>query len=69
MDFQNTRIDSDVQSCASASLIQTIERNCPHCGSAITEVDRRQENGTLYVWLECVESSCAYQWLDHFPCW
>jgi hypothetical protein len=32
-------------------------------------VDRRRENGTMYLWFECVDPACAYQWLDHFSCW
>jgi hypothetical protein len=69
MKIQNTRLDAHTESDAPAPLCQTIDQSCPSCGSSMSEVDRRQENGTMYVWLECVESSCAYQWLDHFSCW
>ena len=36
---------------------------CPECGSEMMEVDRCNENGTLFVWCECIKGDCDGQWL------
>ncbi|MFC1766379.1 hypothetical protein ACFL6U_30415 [Planctomycetota bacterium] len=50
-------------------LCLSLERVCPECGGSMYEVDRREENGTLYRWLECVDTNCGHHWLDHLNCW
>ena len=71
MELEKTRQETTqlVDDTAVPPLCQTEERICPECGSPMSEVDRRQENGTMYLWLECVDTVCGYQWLDHFACW
>ena len=40
------------------------KRPCPECGGPMKEVDRRSENETLYVWLDCNQNNCDGQWLQ-----
>jgi len=43
------------------------EHFCPECGSNLMEVERRNENGALYVWYECSRNGCDGQWLQKMP--
>jgi len=43
------------------------EKFCPECGARMVEVDRRSEDGTLFVWYECSRSNCDGQWLEKIP--
>ena len=40
------------------------KRPCPECGGPMKEVDRRSENKTLYLWLNCGRNNCDGQWLQ-----
>ena len=40
---------------------------CHECGAGMMEVERRNENHTLYVWYECSRKSCDGQWLQKMP--
>ncbi len=37
---------------------------CHECGARMTEVDRCSENGTLFVWYDCIRKDCDGQWLQ-----
>jgi hypothetical protein len=37
---------------------------CHECGARMTEVDRRRENGVLFVWYDCNRKDCDGQWLQ-----
>lgn len=37
---------------------------CPECGSRMTEVERRRENGVLFVWYDCSRKDCEGHWLQ-----
>jgi transcription initiation factor IIE alpha subunit len=37
---------------------------CPECGARMKEVDRRRENGALFVWYHCSKKECEGQWLQ-----
>ena len=52
-----------------AKKIQSLgkERSCPECGGPMTEVDRRNENQALFVWLNCSKNDCDGQWLRKIP--
>ena len=39
------------------------QNSCPECGSRMTEVQRCNENRTVYIWYECIEHNCDGQWL------
>ncbi len=43
------------------------EGACPECGGPMTEVDRRNENQALFVWLNCNNNDCDGQWLRKIP--
>ena len=43
------------------------ERPCHECGGSMKEVDRRNENQTLFVWLNCSNNDCDGQWLRKIP--
>ena len=43
------------------------ESACPECGGPMTEVDRRNENQALFVWLNCRNNDCDGQWLRKIP--
>lgn len=43
------------------------EKRCPECGDKMTETDRRNENGALFVWYECSRNDCDGQWLEKAP--
>ena len=43
------------------------EHFCPECNAQMMEVDRRNENGALYVWYECSGNDCDGQWLQKMP--
>lgn len=40
---------------------------CPECKSKMKEAERRQENGTTFVWFECSRPECKGQWLRKIP--
>ena len=40
------------------------QRFCPECGAQMVEIDRRSEDGTLFVWYECPGDNCDGQWLE-----
>lgn len=40
------------------------KERCPDCGDRMTEVDRCNENGVLFVWYECGRNDCDGQWLE-----
>jgi len=41
--------------------------SCPQCKGEMQEVHRAQENGYVYIWLECKKPECAGQWLQKIP--
>ena len=45
----------------------TNEKCCPECGARMAEVDRCNENGSLFVWYQCIENNCDGQWLQKNP--
>ena len=49
----------------SVRLRQAVNRKrCPECGAQMSEVDRHNENGVLFLWYECSRDSCDGQWLE-----
>jgi len=40
------------------------QKFCPDCGAQMTEVDRRNEDGALFIWYECSKNNCDRQWLQ-----
>ena len=40
---------------------------CTVCGAHMVEVDRRSEDGVLFVWYECSKNNCDGQWLQKTP--
>lgn len=40
---------------------------CPECGARMKEVDRRRENGALFLWYSCSRNNCDGQWLQKIP--
>jgi hypothetical protein len=40
---------------------------CPLCRAHMVEVDRRSEDGVLFVWYECSKNNCDGQWLQKTP--
>ena len=52
----------------STKFLQALDEHfCPECGSNLMEVERRNENGALYVWYECSRNGCDGQWLQKMP--
>ncbi len=43
------------------------QKRCPECGDKMIEVDKRNENGALFVWHECNRNNCDGQWLQKIP--
>jgi hypothetical protein len=41
--------------------------SCPECKGEMHEVHRAQENGIVFIWLECLRSDCSGQWLQRIP--
>lgn len=41
--------------------------SCPECKGEMNEVHRAEENGILYIWLECTKDGCCGQWLQRLP--
>lgn len=37
---------------------------CPVCRGEMTEAERVQENGFVFVWYECRQPGCDGQWLE-----
>jgi hypothetical protein len=66
---QPTKSSSIPETDTLSPLDQSLARVCPECGGTMYEVDRREENGTLYRWLECIDPQCGHHWLDHLNCW
>jgi len=42
-------------------------RSCYECGAKMTEIERRKENGALFVWYQCSRRGCDGQWLQKIP--
>jgi len=40
-----------------------VEQFCPECGGAMVEVDRRMEDGAVFIWYACSREECTGQWL------
>jgi len=40
-----------------------IEQLCPECGAAMVELDRRMEDGAVFIWYTCTREECTGQWL------
>lgn len=40
------------------------KRFCSECGSAMTEVDRVNEDGFTFIWYRCLRVGCKEQWLE-----
>jgi predicted RNA-binding Zn-ribbon protein involved in translation (DUF1610 family) len=43
------------------------QKRCPECGDKLIEMDRRNENGVLFVWHKCGRNNCDGQWLQKTP--
>ena len=43
------------------------QKRCPECGDKMIEVDRCNENGAFFVWLQCNRNNCNEQWLQKIP--
>jgi predicted RNA-binding Zn-ribbon protein involved in translation (DUF1610 family) len=43
------------------------EQLCPECGARMTQLDRTNENGMIYVWFRCSKDGCTGQWLQKTP--
>ena len=43
------------------------QKFCPECGAHMVKVDRRNEDGALFVWYECSRDNCDGQWLQKTP--
>jgi hypothetical protein len=50
------------ESCWKSRQMASAQR-CPECGNRMAEVERRDENGVLFVWYECSRDDCDGQWL------
>lgn len=47
---------------------QTIDKAfCFECGEQMSEVERLNENGALFIWYECGVNDCDGQWLQRIP--
>ena len=66
LDLENTASSS---TCADLPSELLSEPYCLTCGSAMMEVDRRQENGLVTCWFECIDAQCNQQRLEHIPSW
>ena len=40
---------------------------CPECGGPMSEVERRNENQAVFIWLRCINDDCDGQWLRKIP--
>jgi hypothetical protein len=40
---------------------------CPECRSQMKEAQRREENGSIFIWFECSKPDCRGQWLQRIP--
>jgi hypothetical protein len=40
-----------------------IEQFCPQCGAAMVELDRRMEDGAVFISYACPKGECTGQWL------
>ncbi len=49
------------------TMSSLVKQYCPECGSAMNEVDRVNENGSVYVWYDCSRSGCNGSWLKKVP--
>jgi hypothetical protein len=41
--------------------------SCPECKSQMKEAERREENGSIFIWFECSRPDCRGQWLQRIP--
>jgi len=39
------------------------EQLCPRCGAAMVELDRRMEDGAVFISYTCPREECTGQWL------
>jgi hypothetical protein len=42
----------------------TEQKICPECGTQMAEIDRLNENGSVFVWYKCSRDNCNGQWLQ-----
>ena len=42
----------------------TEQKICPECGAQMAEVDRVDENSSVFVWYKCSRGNCNRQWLQ-----
>ncbi len=55
---------ADIEAISARFRKAATKNSCPECGSTMTEVDRRTENGDLFVWYRCSRTGCPGQWLQ-----
>jgi uncharacterized protein YbaR (Trm112 family) len=41
--------------------------SCPECRGQMEEAQRREEHGSVYIWLKCRRPDCHGQWLKKIP--
>lgn len=39
------------------------EQPCPECGAPMVELDRRMEDGAMFIWYACAREECTGQYL------
>ncbi len=44
-------------------LTTDFEQFCPECGAPMVELDRRMEDGAVFIWYTCTREECTGQWL------
>ncbi|HUV42215.1 MAG TPA: hypothetical protein VMW23_10555 [Sedimentisphaerales bacterium] len=55
---------ADIEAISARFRKAAMKNCCPECGSIMAEVDRRRENGALFVWYRCGRTGCGGQWLQ-----
>jgi hypothetical protein len=55
---------------APAERFRLAEENgvCPECGAQMDEIDRLNEAGCVFIWLECSRDGCDGRWLQRKGC-
>ncbi len=51
----------DASSAVDERPITDFEQSCPECGAAMVEVDRRMEDGAVFIWYACTREECTGQ--------
>ena len=41
-----------------------LEQLCPECGAPMVELERRMEDGAVFIWYACTREECTGQWLE-----